>query len=983
MNFRNKLLSIAASAAIAVTAVAGSALSVDPVEAATKDASASYEWGTLRMGGAGFVSGIVTGQQEMYLRTDVGGAYRYDYDQKKWVQLFGFISEDDRGLLSCKGIAIDPKDDMTAYFLCGCAYFSDAKTVIFKTTDGGKTFTGVDVTEHIQVHGNGDGRECIEPIAVDPDEPNTIYAGGDVTAGKSALIKSTDGGKTWDPVEGYDALGLFSGELKYPSWTDHMVRGTEPQKLYNEQNGIGCVYVEGGKVYVGTSVTGQANIHVASVKDDKFEPIEALPNANYPLSITSDHHGNLFFTYIAGLAFSGAAGGAYKYNVASGTVEKLSVSDNSIGMIEVDRKDPNKMFARTCGMWSDQWCGDEWIQDDPNTPENEGTIAWGDHFFRSSDGGKTWQDITPGAGPTDYSTGTGVKKFISLPLATNGYDWIYGKACHWGSGILIDPQDPEGDRILLTSGNGVFACDNAWAEKDIQFYFQPDGVEECVSLDFVSTADGLDLSAIGDYDGFVHEDVNKIPAQYKPNMGSTSAIAVCPSNTDVWARIANGDGNNTGSGYYTTDRGKTWKSFKAASTGGKLAITELSAGKYRIFNSSAKGGASYSDDFGATWTDCSDIKANKGVYMLVDPEDPKTVYAVGAQYNEYWSSDMSKKEPTYDEAHYSYFVSDDYGATFKETRVCPYNWELTWKFEHTGDLAYVGKGTVALAGANHGVYLISDKGAKVEQLDTVKYAKCIGYGAPKTKGDSNVLYIYGKPQEDDPEGIYASEDAGKTWYCINTDHLYGGTGNGNYLVGDMNEYGKVYMSTVGCGIVYGQLQGSTPNPVEPTTKVTTQATTKATTTTTTTVTSEGTTVSTEKITTTAVSTATDPVSGTTVSVSDTEKETTAVTPAPTTVPAPTGSDAPTSQTENQGTVSYVYGDVDLSGMVELADVTRLSKFLLSPTSYPLGNGDAASEAKAKTQSDVTGDSKIDTLDLSKLIEYNIGKIALDALTPVK
>ena len=590
----NKTLAGLCAVCIGVSAspVAGGIMERSMTVSAAEDISSSMEWDTLRMGGAGFVSGIVTGQKEMYLRTDVGGAYRYDYDQKRWVQLFGFINEDDRGLLSCKGIAIDPTDDMTAYFLCGCAYFSDAKTVIFKTTDGGKTFTSVDVTDQIQVHGNGDGRECIEPIAVDPDNTDTIYAGGDVTGGKSALIKSTDGGKTWKPVEGYDALGLFSGELKYPMWTDHMVRGTEPAKLYNEQNGIGCIHIEGGKVYVGTSVKGEPNVHVASVKDDKFEAVKALPNDNYPLSITSDHNGNLFFTYIGGLAFAGASGGAYKYNIASGKVEKLSVSDNSIGMIEVDKKDPNKMFARTCGMWSDQWCGTEWVQDDPTTPENEGTIAWGDHFFRSSDGGKTWEDITPGAGETDYSTGTGVKKFKSLPLDTNGYDWIYGKACHWGSGILIDPRDPEGDRILLTSGNGVFACDNAWAEKDIQFYFQPDGVEECVSLDFVSTADGLDLSAIGDYDGFVHEDANTIPQQYKPNMGSTSAITVCPQNTDVWARTAEGDANNNGSGFYTLDRGKTWKTFKPACTGGKLAITELSGGKYRVINTSTKGAAS-------------------------------------------------------------------------------------------------------------------------------------------------------------------------------------------------------------------------------------------------------------------------------------------------------------------------------------------------------------------------------------------------------
>ncbi len=893
--------------------------SVDKAYAATKDISSTMEWDTLKMGGAGFVSGIVAGNSEMYLRTDVGGAYRYDYDRNRWVQLFDFINEDDRGLLSCKGIAIDPTDELTAYFLCGCAYFSNAKTVIYKTTDGGKTFSGVDVTEHIQVHGNGDGRECIEPIAVDPDDPNTIYAGGDVTAGTSALIKSTDGGKSWKPVEGYDKLGLFTGEIKYPKWTDHIVRGTEPAKEYNEQNGIGCVYIEGGKVYVGTSVKGQANVHVASVKDDKFEAVKALPDDNYPLSITSDHNGNLFFTYIAGLAFAGSSGGAYKYNIASGTAEKLSVSDNSIGMIEADRKDPNKLFARTCGVFSDQWFGEKWIQDDPSTPENEGTIAWGDHFFRSDDGGKTWEDITPGAGPTDYSTGEGVKKFISLPMSLNGYDWIYGKACHWGSSIVIDPRDPEGDRLLLTSGNGVFACDNAWDEMGIQFYFQPDGVEECVSLDFYSTTDGLDLSAIGDYDGFIHTSVDGIPEQYKPNMGSTSAITVCPQNTDVWARTANGDGNNTGSGYYTLDRGDTWKTFKPACTGGKLSITELSKGKYRIINTSPKGGVSYSDDYGATWKDCSGIKASKGAYTLVDPYDANIVYAVGAEYNEYWSSDTNKKEPTYDEAHYSYFISEDFGATFKETRVCPYNWELTWKFEHTGDLAYVSKGTVALAGANHGLYLISDKGATVEQLDSVSYCKCVGYGAPEKSGSPNTLFIFGKPEKDDPEGIYRSTDAGKTWVCINTDHLYGGTGNGNYLVGDMDEFGKVYMSTVGCGIVYGQIAGSAPA---------TQTTTKATT---------------------------------------TKAKTTTTTKATTTT---TGSSASTS-----GTKVTLLGDANLDDKVTVADAVAILQAIANKDKYSLKpqgavNADCFDPGDGVTGKDALAIQKLDAKEIEALPEYS-------------
>lgn len=762
--------------------------------AASGDIRNDMKWGTLKIGGAGFVSGIVTGQKEMYLRTDVGGAYKYNYETNQWDQLFGFLTEADRGLLSVKGIAIDPTNDDIAYFLCGCAYFSDARTVIFKTTDGGKTFTEADVTEHIQVHGNGDGRECIEPIAIDPDNTDTIYAGGDVTAGKSALIKSTDGGKTWNPVMGYDALGLFPGELKFPMWTDHMVRGSEPSKEYNQQNGIGCILIEDGKVYVGTSVTGKANIHVANVKDDKFTELSAdLPNANYPCSITSDHNGNIFFTYIAGLAFSGSAGGAYKYNTSTGKVTDISPCGNAIGMIEADENDPDKLLARTCGVWSDQWYEKEWT---------DTSIAWGDHFFRSTDGGATWTNITPGQGETIYGEGDPYKKFVSLPMSTNGYDWIYGKACHWGSGILLDPRDP--DRILLTSGNGVFACDNVWDEKDIQFYFQPDGVEEVVSLDFVSVPGGAAYSAIGDYDGFIHTDVTSTPQQYTPNIGSTSAIAYCPSDTKVLARV----GENEAKGYYSLDSGKTWTELKVPNGGGKLAITQLDDGTYRFIKAS-KDNASiqYTDDFGATWSSSTGLEGTKTTYPLVDLNNPAVVYGSGIKYNDYWASDTNKKEPTLDDAQYNFYISTDYGATFKKTTVCKYD-----MCDHTGDLAYISEDKVAMAVGWNGLYIISDNGSNIEQTD-VFYAKTIGYGAPEKEGGPNTLFIYGRPQESDPEGIYRSTDEGKSWVLINTDHIYGGTGNGNYIVGDMNEFGKLYMSTVGCGIVYGELStGVTPDP---------------------------------------------------------------------------------------------------------------------------------------------------------------------------
>ena len=63
-----------------------------------------------------------------------------------------------------------------------------------------------------------------------------------------------------------------------------------------------------------------------------------------------------------------------------------------------------------------------------------------------------------------------------------------------------------------------------------------------------------------------------------------------------------------------------------------------------------------------------------------------------------------------------------------------------------------------------------------------------------------------------------------------------------------------------------------------------------------------------------------------------------------------------------------YGDVDLNGMVELADVTKLSKYLLNSAAFPLDSDTALKNA------DVTHDGIVNALDLSKLLEFNIGKI---------
>lgn len=799
MSFKLRALSSALAVCISFSAVYGVYSSVNTIPAnAVESIEDSMDWGTVKIGGGGFVSGIVTGQKEMYARTDVGGAYKYNYETESWEQLLSFITDADRGYLSVDAMAIDPTDDNTVYFLCGCAYFSDERTVIFKTTDGGKTFTKIDVSSEIKVMGNGDGRHCGEAIAVDPDNPDVIYCGGDVAFGKSALIKSTDGGMTWSPVIGYDDLGLFSETTKWPTWKDTLARSVTSD-AYNNQNGVATIAIQDGKVYVGTSIKGVENVHVADMKNDKFTVLSKdLPTGSFPARINKDADGNLLINYVGALAFGGSGGSIYRYDTKAGTVTDISPKENTSFSACVSLPDDaNTLVATTCGVWSSQlWYKDAW---------NDDKVCWGDQFYRSTDGGKTWESITPG---NEKSWGGPLQADY---LQDGGYDWIRNKAIHWCGAIVLDPRNS--DRIFLTSGNGVFACDNIWDELP-QYYFHPDGIEEVVALDMVSVPGGNPYSAIGDYDGFEHEDLTKPGKQHSPNMGSTGAIAYCPQNPDVMIRIAENQ-NDVASGFYTLDGGETWTKM-SNSPGGKAAITQLDKDTYRFFKSGKDDGAvSYSDDFGETWQSCSGIPSTYGskpTYMFVEPDQPNVVYAYATYYNSSWS--YSKTEPDITDACYKLCISTDYGKTFTSTDICKYD-----MCDSAARIAYLGEGELILGAGWNGMYHVSVKDGKItsnEKIEGVSYCKTVGYGAPEKEGDVNTLYIYGKPEDSDPEGIYRSQDGGKTWVCINTENLYGGTGNGNFLVGDMNEFGKVYMSTVGCGIVYGQLSGNT----DPTTKPT-------------------------------------------------------------------------------------------------------------------------------------------------------------------
>ncbi len=404
-----------------------------------EDLSDSMEWGMLNIGGGGFISGIVTGKNVMYARTDVGGAYKYNFSTQRWEQLMSFITEQDKGYLSVDAVCVDPTDDNTVYMLCGCGYFSDARTAVFKTTDGGKTWTEHEVTDLIQVHGNGYGRQCGEAIAVDPDNPDIIYCGGDATAGESGLIMSCDGGETWEAVKGYGELGLFTYEINWPTWTTHKVK-TTADAYDNSANGVGTIAIADGKVYVGTSVSGTVNMHVADVGSDDFKPLSSeLPDNLFPSRINKDADGNLLICYVGGLAFNGASGGIYRYNIKTGEVTNISPSENGFGSCVSMGDNSDELIATTCGVWS--------LQRWDDTGEND---EYGEWLYRSDDGGKTWDELNTdkhfgGTGNGNFIVGD-MNEFGTVYMSTVGMGIVYGQFT--GSSAEYENGDINGDGVI-------------------------------------------------------------------------------------------------------------------------------------------------------------------------------------------------------------------------------------------------------------------------------------------------------------------------------------------------------------------------------------------------------------------------------------------------------------------------------------------------------------------------------------------------------
>src|ERR1035438_10791143 len=125
-----------------------------------KPAAQPYTWKSVQMVGGGFVDGFIfhpTAKGVPYSRTDMGGAYRWNGQTKRWEPLLDWVSYADSNLMGVESIALDPADPNRVYLARGT--YTNANTpdgAILRSSDRGRTFERTNVP--FKFGGNEDGR---------------------------------------------------------------------------------------------------------------------------------------------------------------------------------------------------------------------------------------------------------------------------------------------------------------------------------------------------------------------------------------------------------------------------------------------------------------------------------------------------------------------------------------------------------------------------------------------------------------------------------------------------------------------------------------------------------------------------------------------------------------------------------------------------------------------------------------------------------
>ncbi|WP_148041311.1 carbohydrate-binding protein [Rufibacter immobilis] len=698
-------------------------------------AQETYTWKNVQINGGGFVTGLVYHPSErnlLYARTDVGGAFRWDAAAATWVPLLDHLTRQDENQMGVLSLALDPTNADKLYLATGLYSQSWAGMgAVLASGDRGKTWRRTNLP--IRLGGNEDGRSTGERLQVDPNLGSLLYLG----TSTDGLWRSTDAGAGWSKVNTFPvgSTAVGSGGIGFV--------------LLDKSSGTAGTATP--TIYVSVLRTGSANLYRTTNGGTTWE---ALPNQNteympHHAQLAAD--GTLFVTYANGPGPNGVTGGAVrKFNPATGAWTQLTLPAGQGGFagLSLDAQNPNTLLVSTLNRW---WPNDE--------------------IYHSTDGGATWRAVL-GPGTRDHAT-------APYAQASNP---------HWIGDVEINPLDA--NQAWFITGYGVFHTTNLQAadqNQPVAWAFQNKGLEETVPLKLISPPSGASLvSAIGDIDGFRHDNLDASPAtgRLTPRFGTNTWIDYAPNQPEFMARVHYGAEGKYGA--YSRDGGTTWTSFgsfPAGTTGG--GVVAVSADGSTLVWAPGNNAVSvyYSRNRGTTWTASAGV-SRAGLKPMADRVNPQKFYVYDAEAGRV-------------------LVSTDGGASFT-TGASNLPALASWQMWAANAVPAYGKeGDLWLTHTTNGLYRSTNSGASFTRLAHVQEATKVGFGKPKEGKTYPAVYLVGKV--DNLLGFFRSDDEGTTWVRLNDDqHHFGGI---NDITGDPRVYGRVYLATAGRGIIYGNSSG--------------------------------------------------------------------------------------------------------------------------------------------------------------------------------
>lgn len=711
--------------------------------------SEPYQWKSVQIGGGGFVTGLVFHPAEKgltYARTDVGGAYRWEAREHRWIPLTDGLGMADANLTGIESIALDPADPERVYLAAGT--YTNPRVgygAMLCSTDRGRTFRRVDMP--FKMGANELGRGNGERLAVDPHDGRVLFFGSRA----AGLWRSADHGASWAQVVTFPEVATApsasaGSRFRHPvgivfvAFDPASGRTGEPTPV----------------LYAGVS-TRETSLFRSIDAGASWEPVPGQPTGLRPNHMVRGSDGAYYLTYGDEPGPDTMTDGAvWKFTPTDGQWSNITPAPQTpegfgYGAIAVDARNPAVLMVTTFCRWK---------------PDN-------DELFRSIDGGRTWTAL-----------------FAQAQWDHSAAPWTADHGPHWMSDVEINPFDS--DHVMVTTGYGIWASRNmtaADAGQPTQWWFQNTNLEETVPLGLISPPAGAHLiSALGDLDGFRHDDLTVSPLQFAapPRFANSESIAYAENAPHVMVRsgtIRRHAGQVRAA--YSLDGARTWAAFASEPPAGDGAgtITVSADGRVAVWTPQ-RAGTYFTSDWGRSWTASEGLPP--GLRVVADRRDANRFYA-------------------YDAASLRLFVSSDGAVTFTARATSlPEAGAVLRGFGGQASAVMLHAppppaGSLYLASRRHGLFRAGTSALEFTRLENIEEAYSLGFGKPAPGRENATLFLAGNIGG--VQGIFRSDDDGATWLRINDDaHQFGWI---NHVTGDPRIFGRVYFATGGRGIIYG------------------------------------------------------------------------------------------------------------------------------------------------------------------------------------